>query len=265
MIARPCLRYLALELTNVCNMKCSKCWSQSPQLQSARPKGFMDPELFKAIMTELDEYFPTRQLTVGLNYDGESTLHPQFELLAREAAKRHFKQLQLATNGTRLNKHLNSVLLDNFTSLAVSVHHGADVKMVLRKAKELYHQREGLTPRIRINMVAEEFTQDEINHIAAEIQGHTDEVKLISYITEDMQSAMPHGPYWPDCPSLWMYLAVLWNGDALPCCHILSPGPWTLGNVAVDGLRKVFGGRPFQALRHGETEGTLCHSCQVRR
>jgi len=265
------LRWLALELTNVCNMKCSRCWSQSPVLNGARPKGFMTRELFYSILIELTSNYPLKEMIVGLNYGGESMLHPNFEEYSDACADKHFRELQLATNGTMLSGRMNKVLLRDFTQIAVSLHNVKELQWVIARTKSLFEGREkgAVRPNIRANIVAEEFNQQQLDDVTEAIHGHVDGVRIVGAISEDLQlpgnDKGPVNPLWPGCQSLYFYLGVLWNGDALPCCHILSPGAWSLGNVDQESLKEVFHGKTYENLRNRHFEGSPCMTCQVRR
>lgn len=260
----PSLRCLAIELTNACNLKCAKCWSQSPSLYPARPKGCMTSELFYKILDEIKTHHKASEMVVAPSYAGESMLHPKFEEFVLAMHAMGFREMQIATNGTCLNKHMNKVLLKAFDSIAISVHKQPGMGRVLLKARRLYAMRKGEYPRMRLNIVAEEFTQNDLNMIAVKMRGYTDGVKIISYISEDMKTAQKKPSTWSVCTSMSMYMAVLWNGETLPCCHILSPGNWTLGNADKTSLRRVFRGNAYASLRAGNVTGTPCEFCEVR-
>jgi radical SAM protein with 4Fe4S-binding SPASM domain len=260
------LLLVAIEPTNTCQLHCSVCWSQTPTMHPARPKGFMSQELLDKIVDELKQEFDYKKVTVGLSYGGEPTLHPRFPEMAKTCHDVGFKNLQLPTNGILLNKRMNQVLLDNFTELAISIHKSPHMSRVVEKVKQLHAQRgQKFTPSIRANLVIEEFTQNELNQLEQKLSGHVDALRCISYITEDMQTVCEHSPLWPLCASTYVYMGIMWNGDVLPCCHLLSPGHWSLGNVAKGTIRKVWLSPPYKALRQGRFGGTICERCQIRR
>ncbi len=266
MLMKPELRCLAIELTNACNLKCKKCWSQSPSLWPGRPKGYMSDALFYKILDELQTgRFKVKEMAVAPSYGGEAMLHPKFAEFAKALSKIDFSEVQIATNGTQLNARSIEVLLNCFTSIAVSVHKQPGMSRVLQRARELVVKRRGLTPPVRLNIVAEEFTQDDLNQIAVKMRGWCDGCKIISYISEDLKMAAGRQPDGQPCLSMFTYLGVLWNGDTIPCCHILNPGQWSLGNVAETSLQQAFFGAPYTKLRDGLLEGTLCEKCQVRK
>jgi radical SAM protein with 4Fe4S-binding SPASM domain len=224
----------------------------------------MTSELFYKILDEIKTHHNPSEMCVAPSYAGESMLHPKFEEFVLAMHAMGFREVQIATNGTCLNKHMNKVLLKAFDSIAISVHKQPGMGRVLLKARQLYAMRKGEYPRMRLNIVAEEFTQNDLNMIAVKMRGYTDGVKIITYISEDMKTAQQKPSTWPVCMSMSMYMAVLWNGETLPCCHILSPGNWTLGNVEKTSLQAVFKGRAYAALRSGELAGTPCEGCEVR-
>jgi len=248
-------------------MACSKCWSQTPKLYPARPKGDMTRETFYSIILELAQApFKPRDLVVGFQYGGESLLHPHFREFAEAAKQMHFKELGLATNGTLLNKSLNSVLLNNFSALAISLHKGPLLQESIDNAVALVEQRgKGCyEPNIRANLVIEEFTQQERDEVTGQLSGKVDGFRAFSYISEDMQAASYATPL-DTCPSPMRYMAILWNGDTLPCCHILSPGPWSLGNINETSILEVWNGPAYASLRDRGYAGTHCERCQVKR
>lgn len=264
----PVLRYLAIELTNNCNLKCSICWAQNPKLYPPRPKGYMTEELFNKILDDLECECHVRSMYIALSYAGESLLHPKFINYLKKLSTINPHRIQLATNGILLNKKIMNALLDAEAEIAVSLHKSKHLTKVLRKTKQFYHlkQQRQVNCSIRVNIVAEEWTQADIDMFIAKMHRDVDQIKLITYITEDMRTAMPHPTTWPLCPSHFSYLAVLWNGETYPCCHILSaPSDFSMGNVNETSIKNIFKGKAFERLRYTTQEDTPCETCQVRR
>jgi radical SAM protein with 4Fe4S-binding SPASM domain len=176
-----------------------------------------------------------------------------------------FKELGIATNGTLLDTRMNNVLLSNFDAVAVSLHKGPKLHESIGNLVNLVKQRGkgNYEPNIRANIVAEEFSQQELDEIVELLNGKVDRVRCVTYISEDMQTANDETV--EGCPGPYRYMAILWNGDTLPCCHILSPGKWTLGNISDSSLLEVWNGHEYARLRKGNVEGTPCMGCQVKR
>jgi len=69
-LVSPPLYSVAIEPTNGCNLDCVMCYSKG------RKEGIMDWQLYKKIIDE--GVSMRRDLGVGLNFGGESLLHPKF-------------------------------------------------------------------------------------------------------------------------------------------------------------------------------------------
>lgn len=102
-----------IEITNVCNLRCSFCRG------TERPPTFMTPETFRAYAREVKQFTDY----VYLHVMGEPLLHPALEQIIEIAAGTGLR-VCLTTNGTLLRKRL-SVLLDHADSIykiSVSLH-----------------------------------------------------------------------------------------------------------------------------------------------
>lgn len=256
----PTLKMVAVELTNICNLKCKVCWSQNPKLHPPRPRGYMTTQTFTKIMDELAGF---NDLTVALSYSGESMLHPRFTELSRKASKQGFKHLQLATNGTCLNNKTIKVLAECYTQLAVSLHNTPLLPKIIRNTKRLHLAVEKSPSCVmRVNIVAEEFAPVEIDKLVQMMYGHCNGMKVFNMITEDMHDLSGRRKF-EFCPPMFSYLGITWDGETVPCCHILSPGTFTLGNVVESSVERVFNGTQYRNLRYGKVEGTPCEKCDV--
>ncbi len=98
-----CSRHLSapmlvnIDLTNRCNLKCPICFANADasghvvELSLDQVRGLLDT------VCRMHSVLPSCLQLTG----GEPTLHPQFLEAVREAAQRHFVQVQVATNGIR--------------------------------------------------------------------------------------------------------------------------------------------------------------------
>ncbi|MFH1776655.1 MAG: radical SAM protein [Candidatus Omnitrophota bacterium] len=105
---------VSMEITNVCNLKCSFC----PLEVMQRPKGFMELSLAKEIVDQVaDNHIAER---FGFTLMGEPTLHPDFIEICRYVKSRRLKA-SLCTNGSTLtNKIIDSMLSVPFDSIHIS-------------------------------------------------------------------------------------------------------------------------------------------------
>jgi Iron-sulfur cluster-binding domain len=261
------LKYISLELTNACNYKCSVCWSQNPHLYPSRAKGFMSDELFQKLLSELKP--DAKKYVVALSYAGEATLHPKFKQYSQQGHDAGFEKFQLATNGSTLTPDIRETILNCYTEVAVSIHNTPNIDKVLTDYKLLSEENtineNTVRLDLRLNIVQQEFSPGEHYLLMQKIRKAHHKFKLISALTEDLVGVCDKTVVYPLCPSMYTYLAVLWNGDTLPCCHLLSSGSWSLGNVNTQTMHDVFFGAAYEALRNGKQEGTPCLKCCLRR
>jgi radical SAM protein with 4Fe4S-binding SPASM domain len=213
----------------------------------------------------LEELKPLKidQITLSLSYAGESLLHPQFCQMAKEASDLGFRKLQLATNGTLLNTMNIRVLAECFSELAVSFHKSHLLHKVMENTKKLYKATRGTEASMRINVVAQEFTKRERGKMRRLMMGYYDDFKVFPMITERCRTTGPGFEKQPACPMHYFYLAILWNGESLPCCHILSPGGWSMGNIYDSSIKEVFHGEVVNMLRQNILKGTPCEHCNI--
>jgi radical SAM protein with 4Fe4S-binding SPASM domain len=99
-----------IELTNECNLNCTICYRRWFERS-----GFMDPNLFEKILSELKDMGVK---SVWFDGFGEPTFHPKFEEFSNMAS-RDF-ELNLVTNGTIIGSKLKCIS-ENFKNVFVSL------------------------------------------------------------------------------------------------------------------------------------------------
>lgn len=119
------LTICAIEVTNVCNLRCSHCpvgtqpfhpntlplWTDGVNY----PKGYISVEIFQQALQYAKQ-------TVGLNLHGEPLLHPQICDLI-DIAKKSGKTPVISTNGLLLTEVMSQKLIESgITSVEVSIH-----------------------------------------------------------------------------------------------------------------------------------------------
>jgi len=87
-------KFITLELTNLCQLKCKGCYSD----QDTYPKGFMKPEFFRSVIDRAaDEGLQDKTIIVPYA-NGEPLLHPKLLELLRYTTAKGFKTY-VTTNG----------------------------------------------------------------------------------------------------------------------------------------------------------------------
>lgn len=113
MIVSPFPKRIEIELSASCNLACTYC----PRHYVGGLNGFMDLTLFKRLIDEAAKHPET---ILVLHRRGESLLHPEFKrMMAYIRGK--FNTVQLATNGTLLNKDNANAIIGAVTFLSFSI------------------------------------------------------------------------------------------------------------------------------------------------
>lgn len=232
----------------------------------------MTRELFNKVLSDtvqiITKDFRLDRAIVALSYGGESLLHPLFKEFAEAFSATGILRTQIVTNGILLDTpEKRQVIIDNFREIAVSIHNVPELSDVLQNVKAFKEQLcKGALRYFRTNIVEEEFrTRYGLMKVVHEIEAMDVEVKLISALTEEISRYVNDVAIRPEmCFVPYWYMGILWNGDVVPCCHVLSSGSWTLGNTRDRSLTEVFEDEPYRKLRMGDYAGTPCERCTIR-
>lgn len=248
-----------LELTNHCNLRCTICPVNTTM---KRPKGYMDPALFRRIIDE------NPQLDFVLAFQwGEPLLHPQFFELTRYAADRGVRTM-ITSNGTHLSPENRRRLLecgleritfsvdgDHATHMAIRSY---DLDVLRKDILALVAERDaaGAPLKIDISMVVDHATEGALDTYFAEWKGIADRVQAIPRIVAERRAA--------PCRELWRgTLVVLWDGRVTTCC-VDSEGLLTVGDAGTESLSEVWNGDAMRAIRRRHAGGdfpALCAMC----
>lgn len=104
---------IEIELVSDCNLRCTYC----PRHHMNKLKGYINFSLYEKIINEARLY-PERILV--LHRRGESMLHPEFNKMLGLVAG-NFKEVQMATNATLLNKDKYESIVNGLTFLSFSL------------------------------------------------------------------------------------------------------------------------------------------------
>jgi radical SAM protein with 4Fe4S-binding SPASM domain len=273
-----------LEITNRCNLACNFC------LASQRPKEFMAPSLFAAILKQVKPH--TDHLS--LHVLGEPLLHPElgeiFDLCHEQALR-----VNLTTNGTLLSRHLDVLLTKPaLRQLNISLH-------CLESMASDHQQEEYLAGIFSFVRLATVHTKLYISlrlwnsgeqalntTILARLCSFFDrQTELIDTLTPGQGIALaprvflsianrfawPHLPG-PDqgeqgfCQGLRTHAAILVDGTVVPCC-LDAEGDIPLGNIREQSLAVILGSARATRMRDGfkarKIVEPLCRRCSFRR
>lgn len=276
-----------IEITNVCNLKCSFCPSHT-----LTERRFMDAELFTRALGEASKIAPN----IYFHVLGEPTLHPHFENFLQVLEKENSSKLNLTTNGTTIEKCREILLRSNaIRQINFSTHAYAELpfdeacrhlKNVLDFCNEALKLRPELYINLRLWNVGDSFSNSWNNYMLSEVNkafetdvqpGHFCSrhksflVKGRLYLHEDSRFEWPKiAP--PEknvfakgtCRALDTHVGILSDGRVVACC-LDYKGAITLGNIQENTLEEILSSPLANNLREGfarhELRHPLCINC----
>ena len=250
--------HLDIELTNRCNLFCSKCPYHGKDKVFEQEPCDMDFELYKKI---IDEASTKNVRSVKLSFSGEPLLYPRI-MEAIIYAKKRGLQVNINSNGVFLNTATSQALIKS--QLDVIILSDYDLDSQLKGASILHAQKEVLrkeNPYIVMkgnNVMKWEGIADEI-------------IPLVFHDYSKLQE--DHERYDFSCGMPWQRMLIRANGDVLSCaCGIgmIDLERSTLGNITRSNLEDLWNSQKMQFLRvcHENNESHLvnmCRKCPLRR
>lgn len=283
-----------IEPTNVCNLDCVMC--PSGRIPASQ-RGFVDVELVRRVMCELEPVRPTVYLHVG----GEPLLHPRIDELVR-IVREHGGSANLYTNATTLDREMADRLLDagldwigfSFDGYDAPTYEsirrdrggnegqpGARFERVLGNIRgflERKRERGLRAPFTHLSLVrlpeilslaapgARDVLMRDLKALGLQ---RFDEVDAHNWAGTLPVTLPERGRRFAVCPSPWTSLVVLWDGAVVPCCLDMMRGH-VVGDATKQSLREIMTGSAMTELRaklgagkHGEIP--ICSRCDVPR
>ncbi len=274
---------VTVELTNICNLKCTYCTSPL----GLRPRGYMSDETFNALERSLADMKVERVRVVG---NGESTLHPRFQdYVTRLAAA--VPHVSVLSNGNWKRERVGHTMLDaNVRLMEFSADGGdaeayersrvgGDFERFVRNLRALRKERDRRRARslilVRLMVRPSELARKaDLMRFWREI-ADTVFVQYIRYRKnlEYGDDVFPLGENadddYPKCTLPFKDLGVEWTG-AVPLCSgsesQLGPPGLILGNVNETPLAELWNGPVMSSYRCGHRNRDLekiaiCRGC----
>lgn len=278
-----------IESTNICNLDCVMCPTGLKQVK--RPKGYMDFDLFKAIVDEMAPHVKATTLHIW----GEPLMHKRiFDMIAY--CRQKGLRAEISTNATLLDERKAKGLLDaglgtiylcldgfrpeTYEAIRIKADYektNANIRRFLDlKARGGYHN-----PYVNLQIIQMEQTVDEIDEfVAAWSLPGVDHINVkpfdswggqVDAITQlradDPANFVPLQRY--ACPNLWYHVHIYWDGRIAMCDRDFNLN-YDLGNViSPDGkveVMKNWNGPKMQGLRKLHVDGQAgtvspCDTC----
>jgi len=280
---------ISTELTNNCNLHCPHCSSGSGLME--RPRGFMEIELFKKIMTELSAYL----YSINLYFQGEPMMHPSFFAILEHC---NVPNIVVSTNGhflkgenaekvvkSRLNKLIIS--LDGLDQETYSAYRmSGNMNSVIEGLRNVTQakKRFGSKLKIEIQFLVNSFNEQQIPLIKKLAKSFNVSLRLKSMqiinnsdiaawmpvqkkfrrykITDDgyvIKSSLPDR-----CARLWFNPVITWDGKVVPCCFDKN-AEYVMGDLNSDTFRDIWNGPKYRIFRKSILTGRymieMCRNC----
>ncbi len=280
-------RRVNVEISNICNLKCSFC----PEVK--RDKQIMSPEFFAHLLPQLAPITDE----ICLHLMGEPLGHPEFARIV-ELCEEHQLPINLTTNGVLLNSDRPEILLKSiFRQINFSVHSfvanfpGRDVRPYMSKIFRFAARAQQLRPDLYINYRIWDLSDPQSlsdenalvrELIAEQYQFDFSELKVDLrrkkgfrlgdsrvYLNFDSRFDWPSLDLaWRSevgtCHALNTHFGILADGQVVPCC-LDKEAVISLGNLHHQTLHEILHSDRAQAMRLGFDRGLLveelCKHC----
>lgn len=280
-----------IEPTNACNLRCSMC----PSTYSDTKRGLMSLQTYKKIIDEIKEY----ALEVKLYDSGEPLLHKQIVEMIIYANKNGLLT-EIDTNGTLLTPELSESIIKSgldYISFSFDGYDAETYETIRLNGKfnqtlnnlitflKIKKRLKSKTPFVRVKSIVktndkrfsekkmikfqENFKDLHVNEFArVEVHDWGGNKKVADNQVLKPEAWNLNPKNYARCPRLYSTLAILWNGDVLPCCSIDFEGKLKIGNVNEKSIRDIWNDSPIKNLRtafinHKIDNIPFCSTCPV--
>jgi radical SAM protein with 4Fe4S-binding SPASM domain len=280
---------IGAELTNYCNLQCPECSSGSRQMQ--RERGFMEIELFKSVMSELQPYI----YYTNLYFQGEPMLHPLFTSFIRNCSN---TKTVISTNGHFLSEEnaekivrsgLNKLIisLDGIDQETYSAYRiDGNINTVLEGMKNIADAKKKFDSslKIEIQFLVNKLNENQIPQIRQVAKKVKSSLKLKSmqiinrenielwlplnerfrrYKTEDGKYVVKNSLH-DRCARLWFNPVITWDGKVIPCCFD-KDAKYVMGDLNKESFREIWNGPKYRIFRKmvlsDRSAVEICRNC----
>ncbi|RJQ47247.1 MAG: radical SAM protein [Nitrospiraceae bacterium] len=246
-------KYIQVELTNHCSVKCSMCELRS----SVRGKGYMTKGIFSRVIEQLVAWgIPMVRFTLW----GEALMHPEFTEFVKIAKANNLK-VGFNTNGILLHERLMKELMDlkldqiifsvdSFDDDFIYKKHRPGVKSIHEINKtitDLIAMKKDLRteyPEIRIQMIGTVFNKSQHDKFLEFWEPRVDNCRIthmysMKPVPEMDRHDVEDADYFYECKYPWTTMGVYHNGDVTACCRDVD-GRLKLGNIMEKTLLDIY-------------------------
>jgi len=269
MIVPPFPKRIEIELAGACNLQCTYC----PRRFMEALDGFIDYSFFARLIDEIEIHPET---ILVLHRRGESLLHPQF-LDIMKYVKAKFKNVQLATNATLLDKAKSQGIIESVTFLSFSIDTPRLYESTRRPAKYKSIEKKILQflemNRTQGNPVKTQVSMVKTSHVsAADLQTfkeiwtpRVDRVRIYEEHSANGNFGSLHRARQARKPCVMPFYEMLiyYDGKIGRCNHDWDGEP--LGDLNHNSINEIWHGEIYDKLRRQhktlKIEDSVCAKC----
>lgn len=259
---------IAIEPTNHCNLNCPYCligmYDKLPDASHQhlqRPKGFMDLSLYKKVIMEA-VYFGVQW--VHLQFQGESLLHPEFNVMVK-IAKQAGLNTHVYTNGLLITDNFANRLVESgLDSMSFSIDGASEetysktkgsgnFEKVIQNLKTMKEAANNSNLYLTWQLLVTRYNENEVE----KARKLADEIGVHFYIKKlcvtDVDLVPKNKEYIRQlrskpCKDIYRRLLICWNGDVIPCIFDTEAN-YIVGNVANQSLCDIWNNDIFLDIR----------------
>ncbi|WP_321491562.1 radical SAM protein [uncultured Desulfobacter sp.] len=260
---------IEIEIASDCNLRCTYC----PRHFVNTLKGYIDFHLFEKIIKEAISYPDT---ILVLHRRGESMLHPEFKKML-ELVSGRFKEVQMATNATLLNKDKYEAIVNGLTFLSFSLDtpENFDQTRIPAKYSKVeskildfldYNKGRVLTQASMVKTV--KTAEEECAKFKSVWTDRVDRVRIYDQHSSDGNFGSLKNPRVIRKPCVMPFYEILVydSGNVARCNHDWnSDNSASMGDLKKNGIKEIWHGEKYEELRKQQRtlqfDDSVCTRC----
>ncbi len=245
-----------LEITNICNLKCSFCPS------NRRKKEEMSLDTFKEILPRLKDY--TDYLYFHLM--GEPLVHSHInEFIDLATVKFGFK-INITTNGYLINKIENNTNIHQLNISLQAIKNDEEIDIYLQNiftaVDKLHKHGTIIVYRLWNEQASSKKIIEKLEKYYKTNLNGNNKIQDNIYLDREIPFIWPdlNNNYYNEegsCMGLRSHIGILVNGDIVPCCLDYN-GTITLGNILDDKIDDILKGKRAKNMQENFLNNKKC-------
>jgi MoaA/NifB/PqqE/SkfB family radical SAM enzyme len=271
-----------LEVTNYCNLRCKYCHLQGEGAVMTRPKGYMNPKIWKKIIDEIGGWNkPVNLITHG---GGEPLLYDKLEELIKYAKRYKNISVGFLTNGTLLSLEWAKKIIDyevDWIGFSIDgtrsqtynfYRKNANLELVEKNIYGLIEEKKwrgGEKPAIRFNMVGHPEIIDQKEEFVRKWLPHANIISIAKYREMNSKKLFSHSSSvnFKPCALLFKSIMILHDGKAVLCCEDYNADV-KIGQVFTKSILDIYNSSIINLYREKHKRGKidsleLCKDCHI--